>query len=484
MNSTATDINEILGDNSTPTTLETNLGNFKQFSGVKRLRTSTSISSETEMTLPTAEKPEKTPRKRAPITKTRTAVASSKNLKADVQKTLNANISTTTAPNGKTLADSPMDDAMVTEIDAPAAATATAPPASQVFDFTPELKTPEFVLMLQQQLRTYGQRLEHVEKSHATIERLQRELSASQAALAATLAEVEALKAALAAATGPKVTTFIPSPAGSAASKYAGEYPALEGAPIGSGSSGSDSSGSGSPGSDPSGSPGSGPSGSGDVSWSGVAKSGDKTNKKKPKASPRSRDIAARLFTPISESQGFKYVYLPCRAREKYSDVRKKLKSLKIDSARILDVHYPAQKMIALLVHNDYSDIIMKRFTDVGVKPIKDFDPTDASVIRDPALAGLDITAKLLKARDLQRSRCLRALEHIRRPVCFAVAGDFLSRGWILDEDLAKLQAGEALVEKAVPVETETDAEMVDAAAAFGAETTLPVGDGEPSLTQ
>ncbi|KAI9365567.1 hypothetical protein BD770DRAFT_455871 [Pilaira anomala] len=290
--------------------------------------------------------------------------------------------------------------------------------------------------MLQQQLRTYGQRLEHVEKSHATIERLQRELNASQAALAATLAEVDALKAALAAATGPKVTTFSPSPAGSAASKYAGEYPALERAHIGPGSSGSDSSGSGSPGSGSSGSSGSGSSGPGDVPWSRVAKSGDKANKKKTKASPRSRDIAARLFTPISESQGFKYVYLPCRAREKYSEIRKKLKTLKVDSARILDVHYPAKNVIALLVHNDYSDTILKRFTDVGVKPVEDFDPTDASVIRDPSLAGLDLTAKLIKARDLQRSRCLRALEHIRRPVCFAVAGDFLSRGWIFDEDM------------------------------------------------
>ncbi|KAI9324419.1 hypothetical protein BD770DRAFT_302658, partial [Pilaira anomala] len=139
---------------------------------------------------------------------------------------------------------------------------------------------------------------------HATIERLQRELNASQAALAATRAEVDALKSALAAATGPTVTAFAPSPAGSAASKYADEYPALE---VGV-------------------SPVSSPSGS----------------------------LAARMFTPVSESQGFKYVYLPCRAREKYSDVRKKLKSLKIDTARILDVHYPAQKVIALLVHNDY----------------------------------------------------------------------------------------------------------------------------------
>ena len=164
--------------------------------------------------------------------------------------------------------------------------------------------------------------------------------------------------------------------------------------------------------------------------------------------------------------------------------MRKKLKTLKIDTARILDVHYPAQKVIALLVHNDYSETIMKRFSDVGVKLVDKFDPTDASAICDPSLAGLDIASKLVKARDLQRLRCLRALEHIRRPVCFAVAGDFLSRGWIFDEDVTKLQAGEALFEKVVPVDTENDAEMADAAATFGADTTLPVGDGEPSLTQ
>ncbi|KAI9329890.1 hypothetical protein BD770DRAFT_453831 [Pilaira anomala] len=242
-------------------------------------------------------KPEKPLRKRSVPMKTRTAVASSpKNLKADIENTLKANISTTTAPNEIILVDTHTATNMDAEFTAAVSATVQDPvfsPTSQAFDFTPQPKTPEFVLMFQQQLRAYSQRLEHVEKTHATIERLQRELNASQAALAATRAEVDALKSALAAATGPTVTAFAPSPAGSAASKYADEYPALE---VGV-----------SPVSGPSGSLGSGPGSSapGGVSWSGVTKSGGKVNKKKVKASPRSRDAAARMFTPVSESQGF-----------------------------------------------------------------------------------------------------------------------------------------------------------------------------------
>jgi hypothetical protein len=383
-----------------------------------------------------------------------------------------------------------MDDAMDADSDGPVPATPIFDPELteiSALDFSPVQKTPEFVLMLQQELRTYGRRLEQVEKSHATIERLQRELTESQATLSAVMAENEALKAALAATTGAATVVpaeKIPAVSGSAASKYASieDYPVLETAaatPSGSGSPGSGSPGSGSSGS---GSPG---PGSGAGSWSGVARSGaSKASKKKAKSTPRSRAIATRLFTEISESQGFQYVYLPCRAREKYSEVRKKLRTLKVDTARILDINYPAQKVIALLIHNDYYETILARFSAAGVNPIETFDPLDASAIRDPSLAGLDNDSKVSKARELHRTRCLRALDHIRRPVCFAVAGDFLTRGWITTEDKIALQSGGAFFEKTKVTDEDNDADMTDVAAAFTSDTTPPVGDGEPSSSQ
>lgn len=103
--------------------------------------------------------------------------------------------------------------------------------------------------------------------------------------------------------------------------------------------------------------------------------------------------------------------------------------------------------------------------------------PLDADTVRDPTFATLDDGAKEAKALELQRSRCLRALDHIRRPVCFAVANDFLARGWITGEDLTVIQSGGAFFGK-------EDSEMNEAAAAFSAETTSPAGAGQPSNSQ
>ncbi|KAG1437591.1 hypothetical protein G6F56_013028 [Rhizopus delemar] len=60
----------------------------------------------------------------------------------------------------------------------------------------------------------------------------------------------------------------------------------------------------------------------------------------------RQRQVLVRNFTPMTENQGYTYLYLPNRFRERISVMRKKLRQLKLDNGRILDVHYPDNKVL------------------------------------------------------------------------------------------------------------------------------------------
>jgi hypothetical protein len=67
------------------------------------------------------------------------------------------------------------------------------------------------------------------------------------------------------------------------------------------------------------------------------------------------RKAAARVFMEISGESGFTSVYLTCRRRMPVSELRGNLRKLKIANFRVLDASYPAQKAVALLVHQEYA---------------------------------------------------------------------------------------------------------------------------------
>ncbi|KAG0741450.1 hypothetical protein G6F24_016708 [Rhizopus arrhizus] len=52
----------------------------------------------------------------------------------------------------------------------------------------------------------------------------------------------------------------------------------------------------------------------------------------------RRRAAAARGFQPVSGEQGFEYVYIPRSRRMTYTEARRRLSRLGVDSWRILDV--------------------------------------------------------------------------------------------------------------------------------------------------
>ncbi|KAG1608568.1 hypothetical protein G6F46_011452 [Rhizopus delemar] len=68
------------------------------------------------------------------------------------------------------------------------------------------------------------------------------------------------------------------------------------------------------------------------------------------------QEATARILQSPFENQGFKYIYLPTKARVPIGQLRSRLRKLDINNNRILDTHYPDRNVVALLVHNDYAD--------------------------------------------------------------------------------------------------------------------------------
>ncbi|KAL0088867.1 hypothetical protein J3Q64DRAFT_1731964 [Phycomyces blakesleeanus] len=76
---------------------------------------------------------------------------------------------------------------------------------------------------------------------------------------------------------------------------------------------------------------------------------------------------ATRALQPESEPSVYAFVYLPCCHHLKYSQVRKLLKTFKIQQSRVLDIAFPKRGTLSLLMHNDFKDKITQLFADIGV---------------------------------------------------------------------------------------------------------------------
>ncbi|KAG0763416.1 hypothetical protein G6F57_003087 [Rhizopus arrhizus] len=95
------------------------------------------------------------------------------------------------------------------------------------------------------------------------------------------------------------------------------------------------------------------------------------------------QEAAARLLQPPSTNQGFKYIYLPTKARVPIGQIRSRLRKLDIDNNRIIDIHYPDRNIVALLIHNDYEDELRQQLQRFKVTIKEDFNPCDPQVLRD-----------------------------------------------------------------------------------------------------
>ncbi|KAI8380241.1 hypothetical protein BD560DRAFT_323874, partial [Blakeslea trispora] len=155
----------------------------------------------------------------------------------------------------------------------------------------------------------------------------------------------------------------------------------------------------------------------------------------------RRQEATARSFQEASENQGFQHLFIPTRARIPLGQLRAKLRRLNINNSRVLNIHYPARNIVALLVHNDYAPELRQRFEQFKI-PLRDkFDPCDPNVVSDPQHAAKTTQERTDIAHRLHCDRMVRALQYIRLPVRYAVARYFFREHWIDETVLQKVLA-------------------------------------------
>ncbi|SAM08830.1 hypothetical protein [Absidia glauca] len=156
-----------------------------------------------------------------------------------------------------------------------------------------------------------------------------------------------------------------------------------------------------------------------------------------PKARKR-HQAAVRALSPPSDNQGFQYIYLNTRNRLPIGQVRKNFRAIKIDTNRLLDLHYPVNSVLAILIHNDYTDTFMTQITKIGLTTMTSFNPCDPAHLHNPKYKALTTNQRQVQQKQTVRTRMLRILDHLRLPVRNAVAKYYLTAGWILNMDISK----------------------------------------------
>lgn len=143
---------------------------------------------------------------------------------------------------------------------------------------------------------------------------------------------------------------------------------------------------------------------------------------------------AARFFQPPSANQGFKYFYLPTKARIPVGTLRKMFRRIGINNARLLDIHYPARHTAAVLIHNDFESDFVDLLQKHRISHDENFNPNSGSILEDPKLKDLSDTERDEFARTQQIKRLESAVQHIRAPVKYAVARYFYEKNYITKE--------------------------------------------------
>ncbi|KAG2223202.1 hypothetical protein INT45_011548 [Circinella minor] len=117
---------------------------------------------------------------------------------------------------------------------------------------------------------------------------------------------------------------------------------------------------------------------------------------------------AKRSFQKHNGPTGYSFVYLKSNHRTKHSEVRKKLRILKVEQARVIDIQFPCKGIIGLLVHASYAPELIELLEKVNLKIIRNFDSTSSDIINDPTLQDLDLPEKKKQATQIYQKRMLR----------------------------------------------------------------------------
>ncbi|KAI8971205.1 hypothetical protein BDB01DRAFT_909638, partial [Pilobolus umbonatus] len=188
------------------------------------------------------------------------------------------------------------------------------------------------------------------------------------------------------------------------------------------------------------------------------------------KSTPKRRTTAskkaiARSFMPLSTTQGFQFLYLHSRGKEPISVMRTKLRKLGIQSGRILDIHYPDNHVVGLLVHNDYAPEVTEILSKYGITIDSNFNPLSPSILRDPKLATLSDSETTLKAAEIHQNRLIHIIKRVSNlPRQLAIARNFLSSQWIsqtqYDEVLTEIRPAASTTKQAPTTTKDNDENM------------------------
>lgn len=347
-------------------------------------------------------------------------------------------------------------------------------------DFSPDAATPEWVLTFQRQFRAHDQRLTSLESATAEIVRLQNELEATKIELAASNAQVASLQKQL----------LVRTDSGSSASKYASLPPSDADTPLTQ--------------SDFPALPYSKPRiqqrpNTATTTTSSSNRNGSSQKKKRApvKTLLRMFELPRNTTTTASMEENdhlYQYVYVPNKYRKKLAKYRADLRQLGFDSGRILDVHYPAKGVAAILIHSDYSNEFHNLLNKHKVQPLSDFDPFAPANLNDPAFAEFTLEERAAKAKALQQSRLARGIQHLRPYLRGAVGHSFVQQGFLTVDQVKVILAGGSLgpndnneLIDCVMMDSPTPSQLTfpsPLVAALGDVSPASAGNGEPALTQ
>ncbi|KAG0753488.1 hypothetical protein G6F24_012967 [Rhizopus arrhizus] len=153
----------------------------------------------------------------------------------------------------------------------------------------------------------------------------------------------------------------------------------------------------------------------------------------------RRRAAAARGFQPVSGEQGFEYVYIPRSRRMTYTEARRRLSRLGVDSWRILDVCYPAHSVVGLLVHLQYKPALLSLLEKAKIPTLDTFDPLDPANLADPKFDSVSAEERSHAISLINDDRSRKALERLRYPVAVSVSRYLLAQALVSDETVSEV---------------------------------------------
>ncbi|KAG2193076.1 hypothetical protein INT47_008901 [Mucor saturninus] len=178
-----------------------------------------------------------------------------------------------------------------------------------------------------------------------------------------------------------------------------------------------------------------------------VAKKASKPVQPKPKAKKLSAEAISKAARPFmerdpNEPQGFQYIYIGRSRKITRPETRKRFKLVGIDTSRVVDITFPANGVLGVLVHASYAPTFTKIMTSVKAGIINDFDPLDEKHLANPIYKSYTTAARADIAATLNNNRCKQALLylHTARPTQVKPVGySFVDLGYISEEELLEI---------------------------------------------